>query len=46
MHINMGTTGGGTATGRERLPSRLHDVSMEPDAGLDLSDPAVVPNIF
>ena len=28
--------------GRERIPSRLHIVSAEPDAGLDPTNPEIV----
>ena len=32
------TSGGGAERGRERIPSRLHAVSAEPDVGLKLTN--------
>ena len=32
------STSGGKEKGRERIPSRLHIVSTEPDAGLELTN--------
>ena len=38
----MRTSGAGAERGRERKPSRLHAVSTEPAAGLDLTNCEIV----
>ena len=41
MHISGGGAEREREGERERIPSRLHAVSTEPDTGLDLTNPEV-----
>ena len=42
VHVHHTNGGGAETGGRERIPSRLHAVSAEPDMGLDPTNCEIV----